>query len=73
MSDARVMKAIEESIKSYEKQIQQQLALQHTAFMMMQQPGNTGHALWSLTSRYKDCDRNIGELRTTIRNLRSRS
>lgn len=71
MSDARVVKAINDSIAAYEDQIKKQLALQYVAFEMMLQSGNTDHALYSLTTRYKECDRSIGELRTTIRNLKA--
>lgn len=71
MSDARVEKAIRESIMMHEDEIQKAIILQGHVANMMAEPGMTGHALWSLTSRYKEFDRSIGDHRTSIRNLKA--
>lgn len=71
MSDARVTKAVMESIAKHEEDILKNIALQGHVAQMMQEPGTTGHALWSLTSRYKEFDRVIGDRRNAIRNLKA--
>lgn len=69
MSDAAVARAVKEAIANHESAIRQTIALQGHIVDMMLQPGNSGDALYALTSRYKEHDRTIGEHRTSIRNL----
>lgn len=70
MSDKRVRLAVNESISNHEREIGRLMINQSVTCEMMTAPGVTSHALWSLTRTYHDCDIQIGNHRTSIRNLK---